>query len=308
MEYKKDIQKDPLSQPLIVRKGQEYLNENKDETSVRDLYIEFEKSISLRMEKLVTALYMVTDCIEGDEPLKRQMRTLAVDIVSDMHHLRSALSGEKYARMTVAEERLLELVSCLSIAASVGLISGMNYAILKREFLNLREDCEQAKDEVFSVKKEPSLPSFESGIAVFLGQGGARAEAQASERNIKDTLSIKDTQKQSSHNVPYGIKDTPPQKSLAVQGLMPPKKIPSVSSISQRSLSRALDVGLKIERKNKIIKLIREKKEVTIKDISTVISDCSEKTIQRELSTLVAQGVLHKAGEKRWSRYSLKTL
>ena len=43
-----------------------------------------------------------------------------------------------------------------------------------------------------------------------------------------------------------------------------------------------------------------------IKDIVMSITGCSEKTIQRELSALVAQGVLKKIGEKRWSRYELR--
>jgi hypothetical protein len=33
---------------------------------------------------------------------------------------------------------------------------------------------------------------------------------------------------------------------------------------------------------------------------------CSEKTLQRELVSMVKNGVLDKMGEKRWSRYFLK--
>ena len=42
-----------------------------------------------------------------------------------------------------------------------------------------------------------------------------------------------------------------------------------------------------------------------IKDVSPLISGCSEKTIQRELLAMVYAGILRKMGEKRWSRYSL---
>jgi DeoR/GlpR family transcriptional regulator of sugar metabolism len=47
------------------------------------------------------------------------------------------------------------------------------------------------------------------------------------------------------------------------------------------------------------------KKDVSIKDISLVLTDCSEKTIQRELNSLVLKGQLKKTGAKRWSRYSI---
>jgi len=43
-----------------------------------------------------------------------------------------------------------------------------------------------------------------------------------------------------------------------------------------------------------------------VKDFAKVITDISEKTIQRELLDLVQRGVIKKEGERRWSRYSLK--
>lgn len=61
----------------------------------------------------------------------------------------------------------------------------------------------------------------------------------------------------------------------------------------------------KNSRQNIIITLLKRKKEVMIKDVSPLISGCSEKTIQRELSAMVQAGILRKVGEKRWSRYSL---
>ncbi|MFZ2763461.1 MAG: hypothetical protein WAX80_00250 [Minisyncoccia bacterium] len=61
----------------------------------------------------------------------------------------------------------------------------------------------------------------------------------------------------------------------------------------------------KNSRQSIIIGILKRKKEVMIKDVSPLISGCSEKTIQRELSAMVQSGVLRKTGEKRWSRYSL---
>jgi Fic family protein len=58
-------------------------------------------------------------------------------------------------------------------------------------------------------------------------------------------------------------------------------------------------------RKEMILNIIKQNKEVTIRDITSVITDCSEKTIQRDLSALVASGVLKREGERRWSKYAL---
>ena len=51
--------------------------------------------------------------------------------------------------------------------------------------------------------------------------------------------------------------------------------------------------------------VIKNKENVSIKDISTLIRDVSEKTIQRELISLIDAGVVLRHGERRWSTYSL---
>jgi hypothetical protein len=53
-----------------------------------------------------------------------------------------------------------------------------------------------------------------------------------------------------------------------------------------------------------ILEFVRKHKNVSIKDISKVIRDVSEKTIQRELLLLIQQGLIEKRGERRWSLYS----
>lgn len=76
--------------------------------------------------------------------------------------------------------------------------------------------------------------------------------------------------------------------------------------IRDKSLKKFGAVSVKKNgRQGVIITLLKRKKEVMIKDISPLISDCSDKTIQRELSLMVKTGILRKVGEKRWSRYSL---
>ncbi len=59
------------------------------------------------------------------------------------------------------------------------------------------------------------------------------------------------------------------------------------------------------DRREAILSVIRNKGKASIKDISTVIRNVSEKTIQRELGALIASGEVTKEGERRWSTYSL---
>ncbi len=57
------------------------------------------------------------------------------------------------------------------------------------------------------------------------------------------------------------------------------------------------------ERMSLILDLVIKSNGISIKDISAVIRDCSEKTIQRELVVLIRQGLIRKMGERRWSQY-----
>ncbi len=61
----------------------------------------------------------------------------------------------------------------------------------------------------------------------------------------------------------------------------------------------------KNKRQEMILSMLKDNKILTVKDFSKEIKGCSEKTIQRELLSLVSAGTLKKEGERRWSRYSI---
>ncbi|HUD02773.1 MAG TPA: hypothetical protein VMR46_01985 [Candidatus Paceibacterota bacterium] len=52
-----------------------------------------------------------------------------------------------------------------------------------------------------------------------------------------------------------------------------------------------------------ILGFVRKHTGCSIKDISRAVKGCSEKTIQRELATLIEHGLVEKRGERRWSIY-----
>lgn len=54
-----------------------------------------------------------------------------------------------------------------------------------------------------------------------------------------------------------------------------------------------------------ILDVLKKQKSASIKALAAVITDCSEKTIQRELGHLIERGLVRKNGERRWSVYSL---
>lgn len=60
-----------------------------------------------------------------------------------------------------------------------------------------------------------------------------------------------------------------------------------------------------VDRSTRIKTVLEAVPEATIKDIAEVITDVSEKTIQRELNSLIEKGQVQRQGERRWSKYSL---
>jgi DNA-binding transcriptional ArsR family regulator len=58
------------------------------------------------------------------------------------------------------------------------------------------------------------------------------------------------------------------------------------------------------DRTARIKTVLEAKPQATIKDIAEIITDVSEKTIQRELNSLIEKGQVIREGERRWSKYS----
>jgi hypothetical protein len=76
--------------------------------------------------------------------------------------------------------------------------------------------------------------------------------------------------------------------------------------VSVAAPSEAHDMSSDVrDRKDKIKDILREKGQVGIKDISDVIKDVSEKSIQRDLNDLIESGAVVRIGERRWSTYRL---
>src|SRR3989338_4038819 len=100
--------------------------------SVKDMYF----SVSYtKTHKLITALYMVTDIIDKEEPIRSKLINLGTQIVSDMHSVPAEAGG-----------KIAETVSFLNIASAMNFISEMNCNILKKEFLELKASIQESVD------------------------------------------------------------------------------------------------------------------------------------------------------------------
>jgi hypothetical protein len=232
----------------------------------------FSVNLSKKAEKLSTAIYMVTSFLDDREPLKQSFRELGLALVKDS--IKVSVKGQ-YETTAVFErlsDTLRELMALTELATSVSLLSDMNGMILMKEFRALDQKISDKHAVLFTLPE--SLFKSET------------VEQQVPQLRTEERMSQSQFQRPMT-----AVKDTP---KVQVQSPKPVLKV----TIGNEDIARNA-------RRNNILQIVKDKKEVTIKDIGMIVSEYSDKTIQRELATLVASGVLKKVGEKRWSKYIL---
>lgn len=227
----------------------------------------FEKDASFvfafkKTEKLVSAIYMITNLFSDAEPMKWTLRKKASDLVSFILGYKDIKDSSLTDFSYNIKSRILELVSLLEVSYRAGLISQMNHSIIKHEFNNL--------SDVFNAPVSTKVPAHENISKSFFSVPDHRNHEQI------------------SHTQNAQINDQ--HENLVIK---------DNTKISEK------DGFKKSNRQNIILNLLKKKNDLTIKDIALVIRDCSEKTIQRELISLIDKGVLKRTGERRWSKYSL---
>lgn len=215
-----------------------------------------------KLEKLITALYMVTDIIDKNEPIRLKLRTLGVEILSDISLTRE---GE-------IKDKIQTILSFLDIALAIGLVSEMNFNILKKEFTELSKALESQK-----IENEVSTAWLEEFLAT------------------KNTLPTKENlHTEKRINSPKNIQNN--------------RNLNTISLIAKNDSFPNI---VKKQRREDILKAIKENGgSATISEVKNKadgdLVNCGEKTLQRELVSMVKGGILDKVGSKRWSKYFLK--
>jgi hypothetical protein len=134
MDNQKDIKKTEVNYSPISE-GLSGISSLKPFANVRISDIANKKT-----EKLVTALYMVSDCMETDDALKGKLRSLGVDLLSDIYKISTLSPLDKHTHISVSLVHIYEILSFIEIAYTIGFISEMNTIILKKEFSTLAMD------------------------------------------------------------------------------------------------------------------------------------------------------------------------
>lgn len=219
-----------------------------------------------RIDNITAAIHLITDPWLDKEMLKHSLRETSMKNLSCIVLFIGSLKGD-ISQLQQIVAYILELSSKLNMAFWSGLTSEMNSSLLQKEILKIHETLAEV---ISKYKTKHTIdPLFFSPVDLDI-------------RHYKNSIP-------SFRNTPATIKDNyhKRQDKGHIKDINP------------------LEQPLKDDRRQAILKLLSERSNLSIKDFATVIPSYSEKTIQRELLSLVEDGVVKKVGERRWSTYSL---
>ncbi len=269
-------------------------NNIKDKTAVLfngEQHNNIYRAVLLKTERLVSAIHLVTGLLDTKEKIRSELRSVSVDSINDLYFL----EGSPAVKSMVSDKifkKISHIVSLLEIGLTSGLISEMNYSILKEEYSKLKDIL--ANFQLTNSIDSLILPEqfFGTDLNVL-----DKTDPLKGVFGGTKTSYIKDISKM-SYIKRAGV-------TTSVQRIKPQGE--KDKEIKDRTTDKST-------RQELVLKVIRGGMEYTIKDIITEVSlldnnvDCSDKTIQRDILSLVSSGTLIKSGERRWSRYSRKAV
>lgn len=231
--------------------------------------------IAEKVERLTTAVYLVTSNLSDSEPAKWEIKNESLVLLNSAISL-SDMSFPETARLELFRSAI-KIVSILEVLGIGGSISVMNFLVLKKEFENL---------------------------IVFLDK--LKGSDQLERETIPEGLLGKQLRK----SVKYGAADE--RKNLKDKAIFSKGQVSILKdnklgmSFRDETLS---DDSSFIKDKNSraeiIKKTLQNGKSFTVNDFLEIIPGFSKKTILRELVSLMNVGVLKREGNRRWSKYSL---
>lgn len=223
-----------------------------------------------RTEKLTTALYRITDFVSDIEPLKWELRRRAGELLSSV-----LLNYRPTGHVLEEASRLADtLASLCRVACTADNFSTMNFSLLRDEYSVLRD--------LLKTEMEKKVAGPHQAVKDLL----IHTEKPLL-RMIEDPQQF------------FGLNE------LSFRGQnREDLKNGSVTKMAKITDHKKDEAAFPNPRREQILAYLAASGKSTIKDIAQSVPGCSEKTIQRELASLVRAGVLKREGERRWTTYS----
>ncbi len=219
-----------------------------------------------RAERLSVALHLLTNHIPSSEPVRIAVRENALLLVENTLSIRDELRAPESSKLASLRSLIRHLISLNRVLMASGFISGQNAIVII-----------EALDELGNLLISYQRSAFSENISlsredlIDIGSAIGRVGQGKYVKDIKDKILLKDTIAQ--------------------------KDSTDVAFTNGRSETNL--------RREQVIGTLRTGGELGIRQIASYLPEYGEKTIQRELVRLIAEGKVKKLGLKRWSRYSL---
>lgn len=285
--------------------------------------------IAKKTEKIVTAIYLISQFLKDTESIKHELRKEANELIKSLNSLAYLEHKDTLSIYRNSLDNVSLLISYLTITKESNLISRMNVEIViealrilenllaKKQF-NLKPENLFINEESFLLSllesREEISPNTNTSYDVLTGRN-IEENFYTNSKNIfnsqekkskleKERISeevVKDKISKGQNTI---LKDKAIEKE-AVKATASLKDTPKSTATKINNKKAVQNQERKNNRREQILSLFTKGTEVSIKDISKKIVGCSVKTIQRELNDLVAENKVERIGDKRWSRYTL---
>lgn len=286
--------------------------EQKDKMSVTrldlvsvDQHVSF---VSQKSEKITLALYAVSEFIKDEEPFKWKIRDKSMQFLSLANSLQNfPISAEKETVIANGISLLSEILSLLRFGASARFVSQMNYSILRDEYVGIFETL---KDRISKRQQIDNVVLPQSLLEIDLDEVNSSPLSIRQNLSYKNNLKVKDepaTHRDEKRQVLETGKNSNSRSTIesSFQSKDFGNEDPATAKNSFSHGAYIMSDRKKKDRRDTIIQSLSLRGTMSIKDIAEMLPDCGEKTIQRELFSLIQEGVIKREGERRWSRYSL---
>lgn len=239
-----------------------------------------------KTEKIVKAVYLLTSLMSDKEPMKERSRTLVNGILENVLNVSERVWNEDKNNKKILSS-ISEIILLFEVAEYTGMMSKMNKQIINTELQKLSNFIISSSENSSSAKVVFEQNMFDKNYDYV-------------PKNTFNDLSF-------SNNQNTIQKDDEQTLNIINKGQ---DEMSDMSLNNKTSFIKIVHPQKKIKDKNNrqdiIFKMLNGGAKLTIKDFAKNIKGCSEKTIQRELISMLEKGVLKKEGERRWSKYFLK--
>ncbi len=216
--------------------------------------------------KLTSALYRVTDLFPENEPLKLNLRDWSLKILTELSPYH--FSNDSNLDQETADQCLRDvrtLRSLLEVAQGQKLVHEINLLLLDQEYSRLED---KIKDVLDKIDQTEELPKSKG------------------EKEISSVLIDKEIKKE--------------VKGEDRSETMEPSRVYNLSDSSDKNDSKTPS-----DRQAKILKMIRQRPRIQMRQIQEQLTDVTSRTLRRDLEGLVQQKKINRVGRGTGTFYQI---